>query len=125
MPSKIRLQKIADRIREEVSEMLIMEMTDPRLAGITVTDVNVDRELAYANIYVSALEGSERADEIVSTLYHAKGFIRSKLAARIELRVFPHLRFYWDPTPEKADHIERLLNSLRDEPPTNEEQEEN
>jgi len=124
MPSKIRLQRIADRIRDEISEMLVMQLTDPRLTGVTITDVNVDRELAYANIYVSALEGSKRADEIVSTLTHAKGFIRSRLAERIELRAFPNLRFYWDPTPEKADHIERLLNSLHDETQNNEEQEE-
>jgi ribosome-binding factor A len=115
MPSKIRLQRIADRIKEEISEMLIMELSDPRLSGITVTDVNVDRELAFANIYVSALEGSERSDEVVSTLYHASGFIRSKLADRIELRAFPNLRFFWDPTPERADHIEQLLNSIKDE----------
>jgi ribosome-binding factor A len=113
MPSSIRLQRIADRIRRDLSEMLIQEINDPRLAHIFITDVKVDRELAYANIYVSAVEGSTRSQEILSGLKHAAGFLRSKLASRIELRVFPHLRFHWDPTPENADHIEKLLAEIR------------
>ena len=115
MPSKIRLQKIADRIREELSEMLIMEIQDPRLTGVSITDVKVDRELAFANIYVSAVEGHERSEEILAGLEHARGFIRHELASRIELRAFPDLRFYWDPTPERADHIEQLLRSLHED----------
>ncbi|RME86568.1 MAG: 30S ribosome-binding factor RbfA [Anaerolineae bacterium] len=113
MPSPIRLQRIADRIRRELSEMLIREIADPRLKNIYVTDVKVDRELAFADIYVSAVEGSARRQEILEGLEHARGFIRSMLAGRIELRVFPRLRFHWDPTPEHADHIERLLASIR------------
>ena len=58
MVTKLRLERINDRIREELSEMLVMEVHDPRLAGITITTVRVDRELAYADIFVSAIEGS-------------------------------------------------------------------
>jgi ribosome-binding factor A len=113
MPSPQRLQRIGDRIREELSEMIIIQVSDPRLSGITVTGVKVDRELTYADIFVSAIEGHERAPEILAGLEHASGFLRHTLAGRIELRVFPRLRFHWDPTPEKADHIERLLAELR------------
>ena len=114
MPSEIRLKKISDRIRQDFSEMLVMEISDPRLSGVSVTDVRVDREFAYANIYVSAVEGQERADEILEGLERAKGYIRSQLASKIQLRVFPKLRFHWDPTPERADHIEKLLKSIHD-----------
>jgi ribosome-binding factor A len=122
MPSNLRLQRIADRIRQDLSEMLVTgQIRDPRLTGITITDVKVDRELAYADIYVSAVEGSQRAQEILDGLQSASGFIRRTLADQIELRVFPRLRFHWDPTPERADRIERLLASLRSEnPPLNE-----
>lgn len=113
MVSKLRSQRIADRIREELSEMIIMEVSDPRLAGVSVTDVKVDRELAFADVYVSALEGAQRAPEIIAGLQHAGGYLRRELAKRVELRVFPRLRFHWDPTPEQADQIERLLNQLR------------
>lgn len=115
MVSKLRAQRIADRIREELSEMLLQEISDPRLVGVSITDVTVDRELAFANIYVSAVEGSERSQEILEGLEHAQGFIRRELSHRIELRTFPKLRFHWDPTFERADHIERLLASLQKE----------
>lgn len=117
MPSTLRLQRVADRIREEFSEMIVREISDPRLSGISVTGVKVDRELTYADIFVSALEGHERAPEIMAGLEHANGFLRKQLAARIELRVFPRLRFHWDPTPERAEHIERLLLELRQQQP--------
>jgi len=115
MPTKVRLQRIADRIREELSLMLIKEISDPRLEQVFVTDVRVDRELTYADVYVSAVEGHERSAEILQGMKSATGFMRRALAARVELRVFPRLRFHWDPTPENADHIEQLLAQLRSE----------
>jgi len=117
MPSKLRLQRIGTRIQQELSEMLIKEIQDPRLNGIFITDVKIDRELAFASIYVSAVEGQERSEEILQGLIHARSFIRRELAARIELRAFPQIRFHWDPTPERADHIEKLLAQIREEPP--------
>lgn len=113
MPSGIRLQRIADRIRQELSEMLIREISDPRLQQIYVTDVRVDRELAFADIYVSAVEGADRSEEILAGLKSASGFMRRALAARVDLRTFPRLRFHWDPTPEHADQIEKLLAQLK------------
>lgn len=115
MPSPIRLKRIADRIRDDLSEILIYEVEDPRLSGVMVTDVNVDRELYYANIYVSALEGKARSKEVLAGLESASGFLRSQLSQGIELRTFPRLRFYWDPTPENAERIEFLLKQIQEE----------
>ncbi len=112
MVSNLRSQRIADRIHEELSTMLLMEVADPRVAAAQITKVRVDRELSYANIYVSSLEGSEDADIILDGLRHAGGFLRSELARRVQLRHFPRLRFYWDPSPEHADRIDQLLASL-------------
>ena len=117
MVSKLRLQRINDRIREELSEMLLQEVSDPRLEGISITDVKVDRELAYADVFVSALEGSERWQEIHEGLQHAQGFLRRELSRRVELRVFPRLRFRWDPTFENAERIEQLIASLHKDTP--------
>ncbi|MDR3578241.1 MAG: 30S ribosome-binding factor RbfA [Anaerolineaceae bacterium] len=115
MPSQLRLQRIADRIREELSELIITKVNDPRLSGISITDAKVDRELAYADVFVSAVEGQSRSREVLAGLEHANGFLRKALADRIELRVFPRLRFHWDPTPERAEHIEKILASIRQE----------
>jgi len=114
MPKGIRLQRIADRVKQELSEMLIHEVNDPRLNQIYVTDVRIDRELAVADIYVSAVEGSSRSEEVLAGLGSATGFLRKNLASRVQLRTFPRLRFHWDPTPENADHIEKILAELRD-----------
>ena len=112
MVSKTRATRIAERIREELSTILVMKSMDPRLSGLSVTDVTVDRELAFAEIYVCALEGVEHSEGYLSGLEHAQGFLRSELARRIELRVVPRLRFHWDPTLEKAEVIERLISSI-------------
>ncbi len=93
--------------------MLLKEVSDPRLQQIYVTDVKVDRELAFADVYVSAVEGSIRSKEVLAGLEAAAGFLRRTLAARVELRSFPRLRFHWDPTPEHADQIEKVLAELR------------
>ena len=113
--SKKRTTRIADRIREELSEILLTGSSDPRLSGVSVTDVKVDRELAFADVHVCALEGIQRAPEILAALEHAHGFLRSELARRVELRALPRLRFHWDPTFERADKIERLIASLHQE----------
>ena len=114
MPSGTRLQRIADRIRQELSEMLIREISDPRLKQIYITDVKVDKELAYADIYVSAVEGVSRSKDVLGGLESASGFVRRTLASRVDLRAFPRLRFHWDMTPENADHIEKILSELRE-----------
>ena len=94
--------------------MLIHEMNDPRLKQIFVTDVKLDRELAFADVYVSALEGAARSAEILAGLEAASGYFWRALASRVELRAFPKLRFHWDPTPEHADHIEKILAGIRE-----------
>ena len=112
MVSQNRAGRIAKSISELLSEMLIFQVTDPRLQGVFITDVQVDRSLALASVYVSALEGAERKKEVVDGFKHAAGFLRTALAQRMELRVFPKLRFVWDETPEKAERIEQLIVNL-------------
>lgn len=91
------------------------EIRDYRLLGATITEVKVDRELSYAEIYVSALEGEQRSAEILAGFESASGYLRKMLSERIELRSFPRLRFHWDPTPEKAERIEKLILEIKKE----------
>lgn len=115
MVTKTRAARIARKIQEELSEILIFEATDPRLAGAFITDVTVDRELAFASVYVSALEGVERQAELLAGFESASSYLRGLLARRIDLRSFPQLRFNWDPTPENADKIDRLIYRMQNE----------
>ena len=115
MPSKVRIERIEDRIRQVLNTLIIQKVNDQRLSGVYVNDVTVDRELAFAEIYVSAVEGAERSGEVLEGFKHANSFLRHELASQIDLRKFPRLRFHWDPTPEHADHIEKILASIRPE----------
>jgi len=117
MVSQTRLTRIAERIRQELSELLLMESSDPRLKGITITEVKVDRELAFAEVYVCTIEGSSRSLDVLSGLDHAHGYLRTALAHRMELRIFPRLLFHWDPTLENAYKIDRLINSIHQTDP--------
>ncbi len=115
MVSKLRMQRISERIQHELSELVLRDVGDPRLVGISITGVKIDSELAFADIHISSVDGSERSAEILEALQHAQGFLRSQLADRIELRVFPRLRFHWDSTPENADRMEKLFEKIRKE----------
>ena len=115
MVSKTRLDRINVRMREELSEILLQEVADPRLEGIFITDVKVDKELTVADIYFSSLEGSERVDEIQNGFTHAQGFLRKALSDRVDLRIFPRLRFHYDPTFERAQRIEELFAIIQTE----------
>jgi ribosome-binding factor A len=114
------MKRINDRFKEVLSVILLTKIKDPRLADVSVTDVKVDRELDYANIYVSAPQGRVREKEVLEALNHAAGFLKYELANEIDLRIMPKLRFFWDVTPERADRIDTLLALLREEPKVDE-----
>ena len=116
MVSKTRLKRISDRIKEELSVIVLQDVADPRLLGVSITHVRLDPEVAYADIYVSAIEGRERSKEILAVLNHARGYFRSELAHRIShLRSLPNLRFRWDETFEKAARIDQLIAEIEAE----------
>lgn len=118
MVSTSRAKRIGQRIQEESAELLQKEAADPRLSMITITDVVVDRELAFATLFVTSLDPDVRQQDVLRALRRARGFLRSALAARIPLRSFPQLRFRWDATPARGERIEELLRAIqRQDPP--------
>ena len=115
MVSEARVRRISDRIHQELSLVLQQEVADPRLAMVTVTEVKVDRELAFATVYVTALGTQDRMNEVLSALEGARGYLRRELAARVQLRSFPQLRFQWDSSYERGTRIDELLDMLNSE----------
>lgn len=115
MVSQARARRIGDRIREDLAILLLREISDPRLSMVTVTAVDVDRELAYATIYVTAIGSDDRSQEVLRALERASGFIRKQLSARIRLRQFPKLRFRWDASETRGARIDELLEMLDQE----------
>ena len=121
MVNESRSDRIADRIKRELTLLFLQEVSDPRLEGINITSVEVDRELAFADIYISALDGVERKKEIMDALKRATGFFRSQLATSIShLRTLPQVRFRWDPVPERVERLDQIFAELDDEEGFNE-----
>ncbi len=112
MPSETRARRVADRINRELAILLQRKVADPRLASLTVTGVDVDRELAYATIYVTALDEEQ---EVLTALESARGFLRKELASNIPMRAFPQLRFRWDFSPDRGARVDELLERLQEE----------
>lgn len=103
---------MSDRIQQILSQLLLREIADPRLQGITVTEVTLDPELMVAKIYVSAMGDESRQDTVMAGLRRANGFLRRELGKRIRLRNTPELHFHWDHTLEHAERINQLIANL-------------
>ena len=108
----LKQERMSDRIREILSELLLMEVSDPALQGITVTDVSVDPEIEYADVYVNALGEEERQKEVMQGLKRATGFLRREVGRRVKLRRTPVLIFHWDVSLSRAETVEKALDNL-------------
>ncbi len=108
----IKQDRLAERIRTILSELLLREVADPRLQHITVTEVTLDAELMYARIYINALGDESRQDEVMAGLQRAKGFLRREVAKRLRVRNAPELLFQWDVALERGERLNQLIDSL-------------
>jgi len=109
-----RPEKFAERIREEVSEIVGYELSDPRLISVTVTDVTVAENLRDAKVYVM-VEGSEAEIKAAMTaLKNAETHVRQQLALSLDLHHAPHIHFVRDVVGEKASRIDMILRELGD-----------
>ncbi len=108
----IKQDRVAERIRAILSELLLREVADPRLKNVTVTEVTLDPELMFADIYVNALGDESRQDEVMAGLSRAQGFLRREVGKRMRLRTLPELHFHWDETLERGERMNQLLSSL-------------
>ena len=117
----IKQQRMAERIRSLLSTLLRTEVRDPRLKNVTVTRVELDREIQFADVYVNALGDESRRDEVLAGLASSAGFLRREVGSRIRARQTPELHFHWDLNFEHGERMNRLLDSLdipeaKDEP---------
>nr|MBN1229083.1 30S ribosome-binding factor RbfA [Anaerolineae bacterium] len=112
MPSK-KQERVAELIQQLLSEIILFETADPRLAAANILDVEIDRELMVATVYIYAYEADPQTrEEVLAGFESAKGFLRREVGGQLRLRHVPELRFKWDDTHEKAATIDQLLDSL-------------
>lgn len=117
MPTPIRQKRVAEEIRQVISDLLQRELKDPRLALASVTRVTIDRELSHADVYVSNLGEAADHEAMLAALRSAAGFVRREVGRRIRLRLTPEIVFHWDPGMENVEQVARLLDRLKSEPP--------
>lgn len=107
-----RKQRVAEQIQKELAQLIQLEMKDPRLGMVTVSAVEVSRDLAFADVYVSFLgvDDQEKIDQSLKILGQAAGFLRSQLARAIKLRFTPQLRFYYDSSLQRGAYLSSLID---------------
>jgi ribosome-binding factor A len=109
-----RQERVGELLREDISQIIQRELTDPRLARlISVTEVSVSPDLRQARVYVSVYGSAEEQQQAMAALEYAARRIRSHLSRTVRLRHIPELEFELDTSLERADRIMRLLDEIK------------
>jgi ribosome-binding factor A len=108
-----RSQRVSDLLREEISDIIIYKLKDPRIGFVTVTGVDVTDDIKIAKVYVSILD-DEQKEITLEILNSAKSFIRSNLLKRLRMRSIPLIEFKLDTSIEYGNRIERLLKKIEE-----------
>ncbi len=113
MKNNNRMIRINDEIKREVSEIIRSELKDPRIGLITsILKVETTNDLKYCKIYVSILGDDEKKEETIDGLKNASGFIRKQIAARVNLRNTPELKFILDNSLEYGFKISKIIDDI-------------
>ena len=110
--AKIRVGRVGEQIKKELSVLIQSELKDPRIGFVTVTGVEVPNDLAQAKVYLSVLGDEEQKKNTLIALEKANGFLRSEIGKRIRLRHTPELIFKFDESIAYGSHIEKLLGEI-------------
>ena len=105
-----RTRRIAEQIQRELAELVRLELKDPRVGLITLTDVEVTHDHEHAKVYFTLMGNQQQVDETLKGLQRAAGFLRSQLAHRMQLRIVPDLRFVYDTSVERGMDLSRLID---------------
>lgn len=110
-----RLQRIQELLRTEIMNLILHEIKDPRIGFITITEVDVSKDLHYAKVYFSTLGGKSQREKTLQGLQSAAAFLRTQLAHNLTLKFTPELHFFFDDSFERAEHITKLLSNIHHE----------
>jgi len=108
-----RSQRVSEAVREEISEIIGFELSDPRLSAVDVTAVTVTPDSRHAVIKVSLSGGDQEQRQALAALDHARNYLRNELASRLNLRRIPELHFEADHWPDAESRVEILLKRAK------------
>ena len=115
--SKVRVEKVQELMKQEISDIILHDLKDPRIGFVTVTSVACTEDLREAKIYVSVKGDEKGVQESLAGLNRALGYVRREIGRRIRLRFTPEISFALDTSLNYSDHIQRILNTLHEEKP--------
>jgi ribosome-binding factor A len=107
-----RADRVADAVQRELAKLLRDEMRDPRVGMVNITAVEVSKDMSSARVYVNFVTGKsqDEAQESIAVLNGAAGFLRTQLAKQIRLRIVPRMKFYFDGSGERGQHLSALID---------------
>lgn len=107
-----RTQRVADFLQQELASLIQFEVRDPRVGMVSITGVEVSKDLAHARVYITVLgkETAEEAAESVAALNKAAGFLRSQVARSSTARTTPSLKFYFDESVGRGQYLSGLID---------------
>jgi ribosome-binding factor A len=111
-----RVERLADRIRAEVAEIISGELKDPRIGFATVTGVDLSADFHHARVFVSVLGSADAQQKSLEGLISATGYVRHELGLRLRLRRVPELAFVLDHAAEENAKLETILRELKNQP---------
>ena len=111
-----RTQRVADYLQRELAELIQHEVRDPRVGMVSITGVDVSRDMGHARVYYTSMNANsaEEASESTEALNKAAGFLRSQLSRDSSMRMVPQLRFYFDASVGRGRDLEDLIRKAAD-----------
>lgn len=107
-----RSERVGGQLRRELAQLVQMEVKDPRVGFVGISDVEVTRDLAHAKVYVTVFE-EEKAAETIAALKHAAGYLRRRLGQEMRIRAVPELHFLHDASVETGARMDELIATAR------------
>lgn len=107
-----RTDRVGERIRAELSALLLRRVREPAVDGVTITHVDVTRDLQIARVYYRVLAETASRRDVARALRRAQGFLRRELGGRLRLRRVPDLKFLHDDSVEQQDRLARLFDEI-------------
>ena len=110
--SEMRVRKIQEFIKQEVSTIILRELKDPRIGFVTITDAKITGDLREATVYVSLFGDAEKKKATMDALHSATGYIRTEIGKRLGIRYSPSIEFKEDTSIEYGAKIDKILNDI-------------
>jgi ribosome-binding factor A len=111
-----RADRVADLLKEEISQMLCTEVKDPHIGFITITDVEVSKDLQLAKVFYTILGDERQLCESSDALQRVLPFIKRQLGKRLRLRFIPDILFRYDHSLDYGSKIDTILDQLKNTP---------